>query len=66
MIYGLGRTIVHWVKSVLHFFRALFCDEWKWLEGRGGICRKESNPYIRICYCRYYNCPKLKGADDEF
>ena len=56
MIYEWGSTIVHIVRSICHFFRALFCKDY-FADSHG--CR------VTHHWCGYQWCPKWKGADDE-
>lgn len=61
MIYEFGRTIIHYCKSIRHFFRAMFCKHY-WIDSHGlAECRVGGNG----CWCKYWRCPKMKGVIDE-
>ena len=69
MIYEFRRTIVHWCKSIRHFFRAMFCKNVGYESHGIRVCTERPWQGARnrgYCVCRYNECPKRKEVDAEW
>lgn len=51
MIYEFIEILEHDFKSIIHFFRAMFCRHYR----QGGCA-------IQVNNCKYWLCPKRKGV----
>lgn len=60
MIYEFIEMLEHGFKSIIHFFRAMFCTYYD-----HGNCEMQRKYFGNKFFCYYWNCPKRKGIKSE-